>query len=135
MNQQRSEGKTLIEIENLNYRYGEEESAFLALKDLTLKIDQGEFVAITGASGSGKSTLMNLLGTLATTREGVFKIEGTNTSDLDPDDLSSLRNRRIGFVFQQFHLLPRLSVLENILMPSNYLQPRLDAEGRHRYYT
>jgi macrolide transport system ATP-binding/permease protein len=126
--------KNLIEIEHLNYRYGEEETAFLALKDLNLKITQGEFVAITGASGSGKSTLMNLLGTLATTREGVFKIEGTDTSALEPDDLSSLRNRRIGFVFQQFHLLPRLSVLENILMPSHYLQPRVDAEARHHYY-
>ncbi len=125
---------TLIDIQDLYYRYGKDEAAFLALKDLSLKIDAGEFVAITGASGSGKSTLMNLLGTLATTTEGSFAIEGKNTADLQADDLSSLRNQSIGFVFQQFHLLPRLSILENILMPSHYLQPRPDAEKRHFYY-
>lgn len=127
--------EVLIEIEQLNFRYGKDEASFLALKDLNLVIHKGEFVAITGASGSGKSTLMNLLGTLATTREGIFAIEGNNTSELSADDLSSLRNRRIGFVFQQFHLLPRLSVLENILMPSHYLQPRPNAETRAHYYT
>ncbi len=124
---------TLIDIKNLSYRYGHDSSAFLALKNLSISIHKGEFVAITGASGSGKSTLMNLLGTLATAREGIFSIEGEDTASLDPDALASLRNRTIGFVFQQFHLLPRLSILENIMLPLNYMQPRPKADDRARY--
>ncbi|HYX36659.1 MAG TPA: ATP-binding cassette domain-containing protein [Oligoflexus sp.] len=124
---------TLIDIHSLSYRYGRDAAAFLALKNISLQIKQGEFVAITGASGSGKSTLMNLLGTLATAQDGVFAIEGENTAHLHPDALASLRNRTIGFVFQQFHLLPRLTILENVMLPLNYMQPRPDADERARY--
>lgn len=124
---------TVIDINNLSYRYGEGETAFVALKNLSMKIEAGEFVAITGASGSGKSTLMALLGTLALTREGSFSIAGQEASKLESDQLASLRNKTVGFIFQQFHLLPRLNILENILIPLNYLQPRPDANERRHY--
>ncbi|WP_141733961.1 ATP-binding cassette domain-containing protein [Oligoflexus tunisiensis] len=123
----------LIDIRNLSFRYGRDATTFLALKGITLQIYQGEFVAITGASGSGKSTLMNLLGTLATAQYGVFAIDGENTASLEADLLAALRNRTIGFVFQQFHLLPRLTILENVLLPLNYMQPRPQAHERARY--
>ncbi|WP_141733295.1 ATP-binding cassette domain-containing protein [Oligoflexus tunisiensis] len=124
---------SLIDIQELSYRYGRDAAAFLALKNISLQIKQGEFVAITGASGSGKSTLMNLLGTLATSQEGVFAVSGENTANLEPDALASLRNRTIGFVFQQFHLLPRLTILENVMLPLNYMQPRPTATVRAEY--
>jgi macrolide transport system ATP-binding/permease protein len=124
--------QALIDIRNLSYRYGADDAVFWALKDITLRIEKGEFVAITGASGSGKSTLMNLLGTLATPRDGVFAIEGAETASLTDEDLAALRNRSIGFVFQQFHLLPRLTVLENVMLPTNYMQPRPSPEERVR---
>jgi len=124
---------TLIDIHQLSYRYGRDAAAFLALKNISLQIKQGEFVAITGASGSGKSTLMNLLGTLATAQDGVFAIEGENTANLEADALASLRNRTIGFVFQQFHLLPRLTILENVMLPLNYMQPRPTVPERSVY--
>ncbi len=123
----------LIDIHDLSYRYGRDAAAFLALKNISLQIRQGEFVAITGASGSGKSTLMNLLGTLATAQDGKFAIDGENTAELGSDALASLRNRTIGFVFQQFHLLPRLTILENVLLPLNYMQPRPHAQEREHY--
>jgi macrolide transport system ATP-binding/permease protein len=128
-----NEQATLIDIQNLSYRYGRDAAAFLALKNISLQIKQGEFVAITGASGSGKSTLMNLLGTLATAQDGVFAIGGENTAELEADALASLRNRTIGFVFQQFHLLPRLTILENVLLPLNYMQPRPHGDERIQY--
>ena len=124
---------TVIEINDLTYRYGEGDTAFVALKNLSMKIEAGEFVAITGASGSGKSTLMALLGTLSLAKEGHFAIAGQEASKLGSDQLASLRNKTVGFVFQQFHLLPRLSILDNILAPLHYLQPRPDANERRHY--
>ena len=126
MNQPQQEN--VVHIQNLTFCYGEGESRYRALDDVSLTVTRGEFVAITGASGSGKSTLMNLLGTLATSRQGTLEIAGLVPSDLGDLELAALRNRHIGFIFQQFHLLPRLSVLENVLLPISYLTPRPSLE-------
>ncbi len=94
--------------------------AFTALQGVDLQIDRGEFTAVMGPSGSGKSTLMNILGCLDTKDRGTYILNGTDIHDLGPDDLARIRNREIGFVFQSFNLLPRLTVLENVELPLVY---------------
>src|SRR6266487_5407910 len=91
-----------------------------ALMDVSLRIDDGEFVAIVGSSGSGKSTLMNILGLLDVPTRGSYQLRGQETSGLPPAAQAQWRNRRIGFVFQTFHLLPRTSALENVELPLLY---------------
>lgn len=108
---------TLTEISKV-YQMGDEE--VVALDGLTLHIDEGEFVAIMGPSGSGKSTLMNILGCLDQPTDGQYELDGELVSNLDDDDLAEVRNRKLGFVFQSFNLLPEQSALENVALPLVY---------------
>lgn len=109
-----------IEAEHLHYSYSNDENAALILKDLNIVIDEGEFVAVQGPSGSGKSTLLYIFGLLTNINSGTFKILGQRVNELNKDELAHYRNNHIGFIFQHFHLLPKTSVLENILLPTYY---------------
>lgn len=118
----------MIELDDVHRRYDMNGQAVHALAGVTLRIAAGEFVAITGASGSGKSSLLNILGCLDRPNQGRYLIEGRDVASLDDEAASDLRNRRIGFVFQSFHLLPRLTLLENVLLPMRFnRQPHGDA--------
>jgi putative ABC transport system ATP-binding protein len=110
----------LISCIGLTKTYVMGEQSLKALNDVTLDIAQGEFVAIMGPSGSGKSTLLNLIGALDTPTSGKLMIGGSNIADMSADELANLRNREIGFVFQQFNLLRRTTALENVRLPLVY---------------
>ena len=110
----------MIECKNLvkTYRNGDVET--VALKDVSFRIEKGEFVAIIGPSGSGKSTLMHILGALDSPTSGQYFLDGAEVSKLNDDELSDLRRNKIGFVFQAFNLLPRATVLRNVMLPLLY---------------
>lgn len=111
----------LIDVRDLQKIYQlSSEVSVAALQGITLAIDSGEFVAIMGQSGSGKSTLMQILGCLDKQTFGSYRLAGVDIDSLDDDSLADLRSRKIGFVFQQFNLLPRMSALENVLLPLAY---------------
>jgi putative ABC transport system ATP-binding protein len=110
----------LIQTYNLTKNFINGEIVTEVLNGLTFSIGQGEFVAIMGPSGSGKSTLMHILGLLDRPSEGKYYLEGKDITKLDDDELARLRNSKIGFVFQSFNLLPRTTVLENVMLPLTY---------------
>lgn len=110
----------LIDIQNLTKEYRMESIEVPALRGIDLKIQRNEFVAIMGPSGSGKSTLMNILGCLDIPTTGSYRFNQTDITGLDDDQLSEIRNKEIGFIFQSFNLLPRLNALENVEIPLTY---------------
>lgn len=110
----------LIKLTNVTKDYSLGDLTVKVLKGITLKIGKGEFVAIQGRSGSGKSTLMNIIGLLDTPTAGSYLLEDIDVSGLKEDELSHLRNKKIGFVFQSFNLLPRATILENVVLPGIY---------------
>ncbi|NOY60729.1 MAG: ABC transporter ATP-binding protein [Calditrichaeota bacterium] len=111
----------IIQAKDITKTYSKNGSITVkALQDVSVDIEKGEFTAIMGASGSGKSTLMNILGCLARPTSGEYFLDGENVNHLSDDDLAKIRNRKIGFVFQQFHLLPRTDALENVELPLLY---------------
>ena len=117
----------VIRIENLHKSYETSAGLFPALKDVSLDIATGEFVAIMGQSGSGKSTFMNILGCLDQPSAGHYALDGRSVAELGKDELALLRNRTIGFVFQGFNLLPRMSLLDNVALPLIYCGVKRDA--------
>lgn len=110
----------IISVKNLMKTYVMGTNIINAVADISINIDRNEYVALMGPSGSGKSTLMNLLGCLDTPTSGDYILNGTNVSTMDDGELAAVRNKEIGFVFQTFNLLPRLSALENVALPLVY---------------
>ena len=111
---------TVIELKDIHHAYVTGPETTHALRGIDFSVEAGEFVAVIGPSGSGKSTLMNILGCLDVPTSGTYKIEGIDTALYDEDTLAELRAARIGFVFQSFNLLPRASVLRNVMLPLVY---------------
>jgi len=121
----------IIEVEHLTRTFSIGETMVKGLDDVSLGIARGDFVAIMGPSGSGKSTLMNILGCLDRPTSGVYRLDGVCVQDLDRDRLAEIRNREIGFVFQQFNLLARTSAIENVALPLLYTsEPVADPEAQ-----
>lgn len=110
----------MIELKNITKKYIIGDTEYMALKGISFKIDKGEFVAIMGPSGSGKSTTMHILGALDKQTSGSYILNNKDVGDLKDEELSGIRNKEIGFVFQSFNLLPRYTVLENTLLPFLY---------------
>ncbi|MDO8751952.1 MAG: ABC transporter ATP-binding protein, partial [Candidatus Wolfebacteria bacterium] len=111
---------TIIQAKNLSKVYKTEAMETVALSDVSFEIKKGEFVAIMGPSGSGKSTLMHIIGALDTPTSGTYTLDGEEVQKLTDDELSDIRNRKIGFIFQAFNLLPRTSALKNVMLPMTY---------------
>ena len=111
------ESVDVIRAEEIEKIYSTKKIEYVALKNVSVAIRRGEFVTILGPSGSGKTTLMNLLGTLDRPTKGKIYIDGVDTSGLDDNQLSVLRNRKVGFIFQAYNLVPYLSTLENVILP------------------
>src|SRR5580698_8667634 len=112
----------MIDIQDVKKLYKSGESEFLALKGVTFKINDGEFVAIMGPSGSGKSTLMHIIGALDNPTAGKYFLDGKDVSTLSEEELAEIRKNHIGFVFQAFNLLPRTTVLRNVELPLMYAE-------------
>ncbi len=116
----------LIEIKQLNKEYANDGVVTKVLFDINFEINAGEFISIMGPSGSGKSTLMHILGFLDTLSTGQYIFQGQDVSNLDEDTLANYRNKKVGFVFQNFNLLPKTSVWDNVRLPLLYSQKKVD---------
>lgn len=112
-----SSGKLMISLEKVNKSYPMGETSLHVLKDVSMQVDKGEYVSILGASGSGKSTLMNIIGCMDTLDTGHYSIDGITVESSDSNMLATIRNEKIGFIFQKYHLIPKYSVLQNVMMP------------------
>jgi ABC-type lipoprotein export system ATPase subunit len=123
----------LIELDDVHKTYYLGDVDVPVLKGISLTVRRGDLVALMGASGSGKSTLMNILGCLDRPTSGRYWLDGQDVSELSPDERARVRGRKLGFVFQNFNLLPRTSALDNVLMPLAYHPDRvIESEGRER---
>jgi putative ABC transport system ATP-binding protein len=122
----------IIQLESIHKVYHTGEVDVHAVRDVSLQVAKGEFVAIMGASGSGKSTMMNMLGCLDRPSQGRYLLDGVDVSGLDRDQLATIRNQKIGFVFQGFNLLSRTSALENTELPLMYNRSHLSSRELHR---
>src|SRR3990167_3906185 len=111
---------SMIKLENVKKIYRMGSTVFEALKGISLEIQNKELVAIVGPSGSGKSTTMNILGLLDKPSSGKYYLDGIDTAEFSGDKLSALRNKRLGFIFQQYFLLPKLTALDNVMLPLTY---------------
>jgi putative ABC transport system ATP-binding protein len=122
----------MLKLQNVykTYRLGDEEVH--AVDDITIDIDEKEYLSILGTSGSGKSTLMYLIGLLEQPTSGKILVEGKDVSKLSDDELSNIRNHFVGFIFQQFNLINKFTVLENIMMPAKYSKNKLDFDPKER---
>ena len=127
-----NEVSKLIELKEITKTYFLEELSVPVLKGISLEIEQGDYVALMGASGSGKSTLMNILGCLDRPTSGDYLLEGEELGRASGDRRAMIRNRKIGFVFQSFNLLPRTSAIENVIMPLAYTAGGLSSSERRR---
>jgi len=110
----------VAELLHVSKLYGSGDTVVRALDDVCLTVERGDYLAVMGTSGSGKSTAMNILGCLDRPTSGYYRLNGVPVESLDDDALADLRNRELGFVFQQFHLLPQISALENVMLPMIY---------------
>ena len=110
----------LIEFQNVTRRYQVGDSTILAADNVSMKIERGEFVAIVGQSGSGKSTCMNIIGCLDVPSEGTYLLDGMDVGKMSRNELAAVRNKMLGFIFQQYNLLPKLNLLENVEVPLSY---------------
>src|SRR4030042_4246782 len=110
----------IIQVKNLTKIYQTGDVKTIALNNVSLAINQGEFVAIMGPSGSGKSTLMHILGALDLPTSGKYILDGKNIENLSDDQLADIRNKKIGFIFKAYNLLPRTSALKNVILPMIY---------------
>lgn len=122
----------MLNLKQITKIYQTQGETITALDHVDLNIEQGEFVAIMGRSGSGKSTMLNILGCMDKPTSGQYQLAGKDVSVLDDDDLSKIRNDHIGFVFQGFHLLPRLTALENVMVPLRFASPQKQKDGEQR---
>ncbi len=110
----------IIQVDHLSKVYKTDDLETVVLSDVSLNIDRGEFVAIMGPSGSGKSTLMHILGALDLPTSGSYRLDGQNVGNLSDDELAEIRNKKVGFIFQAYNLLPRTSALDNVIVPMEY---------------